>query len=88
MYFTTAGSRETIWPVKLIKVPWWLWLLSVQRWWFFYCLFIVFVASIVCGVFVLGSCLVMQFFLSFIVLQSSHWERESWFAFFRGILNV
>ena len=44
-------------------------------------------ASIVCGVIVLGLCLVMQYFVSFLVLQSSHWGRESWQHYFYCLLD-
>ena len=50
-------------------------------------LFIVALAPIVCGGFVLGSCFVVQYFVSFLVLQLSHCGRESWLLYFCGILN-
>ena len=40
------------------------------------CLFIV--APIVCGFFVLGPYFVVQYLVSFQVLQSSRWGRERW----------
>ena len=53
-------------------------LLSVHRWWFCCCLFIVYCSSHCLRGFVLCPCFVLQYFLSFLVLQSSHWGRESW----------
>ena len=40
---------------------------------FIHCLI---VAAIVCDVFVLCSCIVMQYVVSFLVFQSSRWGRE------------
>ena len=36
------------------------------------------VATIVCGCFALCPCFVLQYIVSFLVLQSSGWGRESW----------
>ena len=41
-----------------------------------------------CGSFGYGSRLVMQYFVSFLVLQSSHWGRESWLLYFNCLLAV
>ena len=46
------------------------------------------VAPIVCGVFGLGSSFVVQYFVSFLVLQSYRSGRENWFLYFCGILNA
>ena len=35
-----------------------------------------------------GACFVMQYFVSFLVLQSSCWGREGWLLNFCGLLNV
>ena len=35
-----------------------------------------------------GPCFVVQYLVSFIVLQSSLWERESWLFYFKIALNV
>ena len=51
-------------------------LLSVHRWWFCCCLFILYCCShCLCG-FVLSPCFALQYFLSFLVLQLSRWGRE------------
>ena len=36
------------------------------------------VAPIVCVFFVFGPCFVVQYLVSFLVLQSSRWGRERW----------
>ena len=36
------------------------------------------VATIVCGCFVFCPCFVVQYIMSFLVLQSSRWGKESW----------
>ena len=51
-----------------------------------YSLFIV--APIVCRLFVMVPCFVVQYFVSFLVLQSARWGRESRLLYFCGILNV
>ena len=40
------------------------------------CLFIVAVAIIIFGGLVLDPCFVLQYFISFLVLQNSRWTRE------------
>ena len=52
-----------------------------------YALFIY--AAIICGGGV-GPCFDMQYFVSFLVLQSSRWERESWIhvLYFLCLLDV
>ena len=68
--------------------PWWLRLLSVLRRW--YCCYWFVVAPIVCVVFfAFGPCGVVQYLATFLVLQSSHWERKSWLLdTFYGIIGV
>ena len=39
------------------------------------------VALIVCGSFVFGPCFVLQYLVSFLVLLSSRWGRESWLLY-------
>ena len=46
------------------------------------------VAPIVGGGSVFGRCFVMQYFVSFLVLQSSLWGRESWLLDFNCLLDV
>ena len=53
---------------------------------FVYLLFII--APTVCGGFVLGPCFVVRYFVSFLVLQSSRWERESWLLYFYCFLDA
>ena len=36
------------------------------------------IAPIACRFFVFGPCFVVQYLVSFLVLQSSHWGRERW----------
>ena len=48
--------------------------LSILRWWFCCCQFIV--ALIDCGGSVFGPCFVVQYLVSFVVLQSSRWGGE------------
>ena len=36
----------------------------------------------------LGLCFVLEYFVSFLVLQLSRWERESWLLYFCCVLNV
>ena len=36
----------------------------------------------------LGSSFVLQYFVSFLVLQSSRWRKESWLLNFCCVLNV
>ena len=36
----------------------------------------------------LGISFAVQYFVSFLVLQSSHWVRQSWLLFFCCVLNV
>ena len=36
----------------------------------------------------LSPCCVVQYFASFLVLQSSYWGKKSWLLYFCGILNV
>ena len=43
---------------------------------------------IVCGGLVLAPCFVLQYFVSFLALQLSHWGRESWLLYFWSVLNV
>ena len=40
------------------------------------CWLIIVVAPIVCFIFVFGPCFVLQYLVSFLVLQSSRWGRE------------
>ena len=75
-----------IWPVKLIKVPQWLWLLSILRRWFCCCLFIVYCCSHCFWRFSLRF--VLQYFVTFLVVQSFLWGRESWLLYFCCVLNV
>ena len=35
-----------------------------------------------------GSWFVMQYLVSFLVLQSSHWGRDSWLLYFHCLLDV
>ena len=49
--------------------------------------FVLFV-PIVCGCFVLGHCLVLQYYVSLLVFQSSIWGRKSWLRYFCCVLNV
>ena len=46
------------------------------------------VARIVCGSFVFGPCFIMQYLLSFIVMQSPRRERESWLLNFSCHMSV
>ena len=46
------------------------------------------VASMVCWGLVLGPCFVLQYFVSFLVLQSSCWGLENWLLYFCCVLNV
>ena len=41
-----------------------------------------------CADLVLGRCIVMQYFLSFLVLQPSLWGRESSLLYFYCLLDV
>ena len=52
----------------------------------FYSLFID--APIFMGNFVLGLYFVRQYFVSFLVLQSSCWGRERWLLYFNRLVNV
>ena len=52
---------------------------------FIHCLFVV--AHIDCGILVLGHCLVLQYVMSFLVLQSSRWDRKSWLLYVRCVLK-
>ena len=36
----------------------------------------------------LGSCFVLQYFVSFLVVQPSRWGRESWLLYVCCVLNV
>ena len=38
--------------------------------------------------FVLGPWFVMQYFVSFLVLQSSRWGREGWLLYFNCLLGI
>ena len=75
---------------KINLSPPWLRLLSVLRRLFCsadaYSLLVV--SLVVCGGLVLGLCFVVQYFVSFLVLQQSHWRRESWLFFCWFILNL
>ena len=37
---------------------------------------------------VFGPCFVIEYSVSFLVMQSSRWERESWMPYFHCILDV
>ena len=68
-----------IWPVKYFKSPKGGGSAVVNQ------LFIV--ARIVCGGSMLGLCFVLQYLVSFLVLQSSSWEKESRLLYFCCFLN-
>ena len=50
--------------------------------------FLLLFIPIICGGFVLDTCFVMQYFVSFIILQSSLWGRESCLCYFCCVLNA
>ena len=50
--------------------------------------FLLLIIPIICGGFVLDTCFVMQYFVSFIILQSSLWGRESWLCYFCCVRNA
>ena len=63
-------------------------LLTVLRRWFSCCWFIVLGASHCLWGFCVDLCLGMHYFVSFLVLQSSWWGRESWLLCFNCISDV
>ena len=57
--------------------------------WFCCCLVFVYCCShCLWGFVLLVTCFVMQYFVSFLVLLSSHWGRESWLRYIYCLLYV
>ena len=74
---TTVGSRVEIWQ-EINLSPKWLWILCPFKGGGSAVIYpSLIIAPIACEIFVLGSCFVLQFFVSFLVLQSTDWGRES-----------
>ena len=88
MCLYNSRIRVKIWPVKLIQIPQWARLLSILRWWFCFCLFIVYCCyNCLWGV-MLSPCFIFQYFMSILVMHSSCWGRQSWLLYNYCILGV